>query len=117
MAAPTDLVIDQFATFRTSFRWQTKTTGQPVDLTGYEAAMQIRRTPDSDDYIVSLTSAENGGLAIDGEEGRVHIEIDAETTGEFVPGKYVFDLVLIDPLSKRKRLVEGSVRVDAGVTR
>lgn len=117
MAATSNLVIDQYATFRTSFTWRTKSTGQPVDLSGYTAAMQIRRTPESTATLVSLTSANGGGIVIDGPNGRVNIEISASTTGTFPAGKYVFDLVLTDTLSKKKRLVEGAVRVDAGVTR
>lgn len=116
MAAPADLVIDQFATFRTSFRWQTKSSGQPVDLTGYSAAMQIRTKPDATSALVSLSSPSNG-LTIEGTAGRVHIEIAASVTATLAPGRYVYDLVLTDLASKKKRLVEGVVRVDAGVTR
>ena len=116
MAASTDIVIDQFSTFRTAFRWETKSTGAAVNLTGYSAAMQIRRTPADATAVVSLHSA-GGGLTIDGPEGRVRIEISAAQTSSLAPGKYVYDLVLTDLSSKKKRLVEGTVRVDAGVTR
>ena len=117
MAASNDLVIDQYATFKTAFRWETKSTGQPVNLTGFSAAMQIRRTPADATALVSLTSAVNGGLVIEGTAGRVRIEIPASTTATLTPGRYVYDLVLTDLSSKKKRLVEGVVIVDAGVTR
>lgn len=117
MAASTDLVIDQFATFRSAFRWQTKSTGTPVNLTGYTAAMQIRRTHADATALVSLTSAANGGLTIEGTAGRVRIEIPAATTSTLAAGRYVYDLVLTDLASKKKRLVEGVAIVDAGVTR
>ena len=117
MAASTDLIIDQFATFRSAFRWETKGTGTPVNLTGYTAAMQIRRTHADSTALVSLTSATNGGLTIVPLEGRVTIEIPAATTSTLTAGKYVYDLVLTDPASKKKRLVEGVAIVDAGVTR
>jgi hypothetical protein len=117
MAASNDLVIDQYATFKTAFRWETKSSGQPVNLTGYTAAMQIRRTPADATALVSLTSAANGGLTIEGTAGRVRIEIPSTTTATLTPGRYVYDLVLTDLASKKKRLVEGVVIVDAGVTR
>ena len=117
MAASTDLVIDQFATFRSAFRWQTKSTGTPVNLTGYTAAMQIRRNHADSTALVSLTSAANGGLTIEGVDGRVRIEIPAATTSTLTAGRYVYDLVLTDLSSKKKRLVEGVAIVDAGVTR
>lgn len=115
MAASTDLVIDQFATFRSAFRWQTKSTGTPVNLTGYTAAMQIRRTHADATALVSLTNG--NGLTIEGTDGRVRIEIPASTTATLTPGRYVYDLVLTDLASKKKRLVEGVAIVDAGVTR
>lgn len=116
MAASTDLKIDQFATFTTAFKWQTKSSGQPVNLTGYTAAMQIRRTPDSATALVSISSPSNG-ITIDPLNGKVTIEIPYTTTSTLTPGKYVYDLVLTNTASKKKRLVEGVVVVDAGVTR
>ena len=117
MAASQDLVIDQYATFKTAFRWETKGTGLPVNLTGYSASMQIRRSHGDSSALVSLTSAANGGLTIEGTDGRVRIEIPASTTSTLVAGRYVYDLVLTDLSSKKKRLVEGVAIVDAGVTR
>jgi len=117
MAASTDLVIDQFSTFRTSFRWETKSTGAAVNLTGYSAAMQIRRTPADATALISLTTAAGGGLTIEGTAGRVRVEITPAKSSALAPGKYVYDLVLTDLQSKKKRLIEGVVRLDAGVTR
>lgn len=116
MAANNDIVIDQYATFRTAFKWQTKSSGAPVNLTGYTAAMQIRRTPADSTALVSLSSPSNG-ITIVPLDGRVEIEIAATTTATLVPGRYVYDLLLTNPSSKKKRLVEGIVVVDAGVTR
>lgn len=116
MAKAQDLVIDQFATFKTSFTWKTKTTNAPVNLTGYTAALQIRRTPADSTALVSLSSPSNG-LTIEGTAGRVNIEIAAAVTSTLTAGRYVYDLVLTDPQSKKKRLVEGVAIVDAGVTR
>ena len=116
MAATTDLKIDQYATFSTAFKWQTKSSGQPVNLTGYTAAMQIRRTPDSSTALVSLSSP-SAGITIDALNGRVTVEISAVQTAALTPGKYVYDLLLTNPASKKKRLIEGVVVVDAGVTR
>lgn len=116
MAASNELEIDQYATFQTSFTWKTKSTGLPVDLTGYTAALQIRRTPKDVDPVVSLTSPSNG-LVIDPLIGKVSVEISAAQTASMTPGKYVWDLVLTSAALKKKRLVEGTATVDVGVTR
>ena len=117
MAASQDLFIDQFATFKTAFRWETKGTGLPVNLTGYSASMQIRRSHADSSALVSLTSSVGGGLTIEGTAGRVRIEIPSSTTSTLAAGRYVYDLVLTDLSSKKKRLVKGVAIVDAGVTR
>lgn len=115
MAASNELIIDQYATFLTSFTWQTKSTGLPVNLTGYTAALQIRKTPKDAAALVSLTSS--SGLVIDAAAGKVSVEISAATTGALAPGKYVWDLVLTSAATKKKRLVGGIATVLVGVTR
>jgi len=49
----------------------------PVDLSTYEARMQIRATPSATSAILSLTSSPAAGLTIDGTAGVIEIEITA----------------------------------------
>jgi hypothetical protein len=116
MAASTQLNIDQYATFATSFTWQTKSNGLAVNLTGFTAALQIRRHPKDVDSIISLQSPSTG-ISIVPEIGKVFVEIPAEVTGALVPGKYVWDLVLTSAATKKRRLVGGIAVVKVGVTR
>jgi hypothetical protein len=115
MAASNELTIDQYATFLTSFTWQTKSTGLPVNLTGYSAQLQIRHTAKDAAAVISLT--DSSGLDIDEPAGKVSVEISAAATGALVPGKYVWDLVLTSSAAKKKRLVGGVATVVVGVTR
>ena len=60
-----ELVIEQGATFRRTFTWLTGTPSAPVNLTGYSARMQIRKTTASSTAYATLTSA-NGGIVLGG---------------------------------------------------
>jgi hypothetical protein len=114
MARAEELTVEQYATFKTSFVWKTKSTNEAVDLSSYTGALQIRRTPADAVALVSLTSG--NGIDIEGPLGRVNIEIAASVTSTLSPGRYVYDLVLTSG-DEKKRLVEGSIIVDPGVTR
>lgn len=116
MAATNELIIDQYATFLTSFTWQTKSTGLPVNLTGYTAALQIRHTAKDVASVISLSSP-TSGLVIDALTGKVNVEISSTATGALTPGKYVWDLVLTSASTTKKRLVGGIATVLVGVTR
>ena len=67
--------------------------GNPTDLTGYEAKMQVREsaTDESDAPLLEL-STDNGGIVIDYELGR--ISLHHASLGTSMSGFY--DLVLID---------------------
>ena len=66
-----------------------KLDGQPEDMTGYTAAMQIRKTMNGD-LITDVT------IDITPEQGLVQMVIDAETTAAIDPGAYVWDLKITD---------------------
>lgn len=115
MAASNELIIDQYATFLTSFTWQTKSSGLPVNLTGYSAELQIRHT--AKDAVAVISLSDEAGLVINELAGKVSVEISASATGALTPGKYVWDLVLTSAAAQKKRLVGGVATVVVGVTR
>lgn len=73
-AAKPNLSIEQGATFAQQLIWQ-QSDGEPVDLSGYAARMQIRPSVRSADVLLELNT-ENGGLALWGSDGSVTIAID-----------------------------------------
>lgn len=91
--------------------------GDAVDLTGYTAAMQIRKTPLSEDPpIVDLTT-ENGGISIDGENGIITIIISNSITASLdAPLKCKYDLFIISPASFKTRLIFGIANIEERVT-
>lgn len=104
MAQNVHLFIDIGATFKKSMIWQDK-DGNPINLTGFVGAMQIR-----DDYggalICGLTT-ENGCIILGGIIGSIDLLIPKDITKNFLPNKNIYDLVLKSPGNEVKRLIEG----------
>lgn len=110
-----DITIEQGATFEISVEWK-DSTGAAVNLTGYSAAMQIRRTYGAP-VLVSLTNAGGGGITIDAALGRLTIVIPRATTqGLPAPVQGVYDLELTTGTTTY-RLLEGAVLVTPEATR
>jgi len=64
-----------------------------IDLAGYAAKMQIRRTLQSSDVIKEL-STENGKIVITGNEGKIVLSLTSQdTTGITTNGIYDLDLI------------------------
>jgi len=120
MAVKVDLLIDKGATFEHSFKWFTVSAGvkTAVSLAGYTARMKIRvKKGDPDPPLAELTTG-NGGITLEpaAETGRIDLLIDAAVTDAYTWSTGVYDLELIAPDSKVRRLVQGRVAANDSVT-
>lgn len=88
----------------------------PVDLSGFTARMDIRRTVASDDAEVSLTT-ENGGIALDNALKTITITIEATATDDLDFASGVYDLEMVSGAGVVTMLLAGSVAVVSEVTR
>jgi hypothetical protein len=114
-AGKLDLFIDQGSTFSFNIKIQ-DSKKSVVDLTGYTARMQIRRTLLSQDFIIELTT-ENGRISIDAENGSITLTIDASDTAEFNFFTAVYDLEIESSGGIVTRIVQGKVTLSKEVTR
>ena len=81
-----------------------------VDLTGFTAQSQIRRTAAAyqfADIQVGFTNA---------SEGVVNISVASTITEKWRPGRYKWDLLLVRPSGFKLIAVEGQVLVRSGIT-
>ena len=114
-----DITCEQGATFSRVLTW-TDTGGSLVDLTGYSARMQVRKTAEESAIAVSLSSTGTStGIALGGVAGTITLLIPAASTAAIPARSYVYDLELVSgaPSSVVTRLVKGAFVVDAEVTR
>lgn len=104
--------------------------GNPVDLSGYSARMQIRPTIDSNTIYVTLSSSlqpDETGLNMSGSHGlkpptsgSIGVFISSCTSSLFEFGEAVYDLELsvpYDGCNYVTRLLQGPIRLSKEVTR
>lgn len=87
---------------------------QPVDVSAYRAAMQIRACVNSLDAIDTLTT-ENGRIEMN--NGFLVLNFPNKATETFDSGSFVYDLELISPPDFITKILSGTVRVLAEVTK
>lgn len=90
----------------------------PYDLSGYTARMQVRRTIDSTNFLLELTT-ENGGLTINpisGDINKIKIHVGANVTAS-VSTSGVYDLEIISNDNVVSRILQGAFNLSPEVTR
>jgi DUF4097 and DUF4098 domain-containing protein YvlB len=109
MALKANIQIDQGTTYSTNID-VTDDNGDPVDLTGYSGAAQLRKHYTS-------TNAHSFTVAIANASGVVTLSMTANVTANIAAGRYVYDCELTDGDGTVSRLIEGIVTVTPQVTR
>lgn len=107
----------QGATWHYELTWSTGDPSSPVDLTDYEARMQVREEIESTDTILDLTSLIGGAITLGGAAGTIDLDLSANATAEVTPGTHVYDLELESGAGVVTRLLQGNFVVSAEVTR
>jgi len=119
MITPKDipLTIYQGASYYREWEIRDK-DGNPLDMTGWSARMQIRKRVTSSDPMLDLTT-ENGRLFINVETEKTTYGIDLppEDTEPLTEREGVYDLELVDPSGGVVRVQGGKVTIDPEVTR
>jgi hypothetical protein len=118
-------VIEQGATTNLQINWN-DASGSAIDLSGYQARMQIRPQIESTDVYLSLSSSlesDGTGLNLSGsngitpvESGSIGIYISAYSSSLLDFGEAVYDLELVKGCEVT-RLLEGKVKLSKNVTR
>lgn len=109
-----NIVADQASTYQLAITWLDP-TGQPVNLDGYTAKMQVRLGYPEPSAVVTISS-DNGEITLGGSAGTINLEISAEKMAPLAARVYVYDLRL-DNGAVVTRLIEGTFTVQATVTR
>jgi hypothetical protein len=105
-----NVIINQGSDFNVKFDIESAATGDALNLVGYAASAQLRKTHSSSTAVSFAATVSNGLF------GEVRLSLEPSETSNIKPGRYVYDVTVTDP-SETVRLVEGSALVRAGVTR
>lgn len=118
VAAKRDLFIEQGATFTFVFRWMKQFELEepvPVDLTGYKARMQIRKSQGTPVFIEATT--ENSFITVeDALDGKVKLYLPALETDKLTTSPLVYDVEMVEPNGDVHRVLKGKVTVDPNIT-
>jgi len=114
-AATHDILVEQGATYTQNLVWKDGSAAA-IDLTGYTARMQFRRTKSATTALLSATT-ENGYITLGGTAGTIDIEIPDDITAALTVTRAVYDLELISSTGVVTRLIEGDVEISKEVTR
>lgn len=114
-AAVYNITIEQGATLRLSFIWK-DSDEDPINLTGYSARMQVRRTASSTDALLSLSS-DDGQITLGGEAGTIDVVGSADLTKNMKAKCGVYDIELESSGGVVTRLIQGDVTISPEVTR
>ena len=110
MATYSNLFIDKGSTFKFTIDLE-KNTGSALDLTGYTARGQLRKSYTS-------TTATDFTITIDVANTELDVSLTATQTNALKAGRYVYDIEIEDNGSPSEvtRVLEGQITVNARVT-
>ena len=93
--------------------------GNPIDLSGFSAEMDIRERLSSPVAALRLDTA-GGGIVLNAIPGGLYMRMTREQTaflGQVRKNRFVYDVLLIAPSGNAERIIEGSIIIDHAVTR
>ena len=105
-----NITIDTGAHFSRDF-YLDNIDGSSLDLTGYTAASQIRKHPDSVNATANFTVS-----FIDRTNGRIRVSLGRTTTAEIKPGRYMYDVMFTDDSGDKSIVIEGNVLASQDIT-
>ena len=118
-------IIEQGATTNFQINWNDE-SGSAIDLSGYQARMQIRQGVEASDVILSLSSSlksDNTGINLSGSNfitplasGSIGVYISAVSSSALDFGEAFYDLELVRG-NEVTRLLEGKIKLSKNVTK
>lgn len=114
MAVQKNFEVDQNTTFTFIVEYK-DSNGNPINLTGASAKLQVRDTKGGTKLAVSLTSP-SGGITIDAVNGKLTVKMTPTQTSKLFYPKSEYDLMLTDSNFNKTKLLEGFLTLSRSVT-
>ena len=108
MATKAHLVIDQGTTFSTDINL-TDQNGDPINLNGYTGNSLIKKWYTSSNSVPFQVS-------LNGNTGVITLSLDANTSANLYPGRYVYDVDVTATTGAVSRVIEGYITVTPAAT-
>ena len=112
MASYVELFIDQGTTFRNIINLTDDNSNVPINIYGYSVSSQIRRSYYSQNITANIICTTSNT-----SNGEITMSMSAANTSNIKAGRYVFDVVTVDPSQVKTRVLEGIITINPQVTR
>jgi nucleoside-triphosphatase THEP1 len=112
MAAYVELYMDQGSDFNSVIQLTDDLTNEDINVAGYIVTSQLRRS-----YYSANASASLVCSITDAASGEITLSLAAANTANLKPGRYLFDVKLVDEVGVTSRPVEGIIEVLPQVSR
>ena len=110
MAALSNIYIDQGSDFTTTISL-TDSNGDVLNLTGYTALAQVRKSHGSTTIAATFTTV------LTADAGQLALSLTDTVTAAMDSGRYVYDVLLTDGSGDKTRVLEGQAVLTPGVSR
>jgi hypothetical protein len=110
MATVSNLFVDAGTDYSTIIT-VAATNGQPLNLTGYSVASQMRKSYSSS-TVYNFTSS-----LYDAANGKVRLQLSNTQSSAIPAGRWLYDVEITSPSGTKTRVVEGIVTVTPEITR
>ena len=110
MAVYSNIIVDQGSDYSAVID-VTDSDGDNIDLTGYSAAGQVRKTYSSS-TAVDFTCT----VATPASSGKLNISLSNVQTNAMKAGRYVYDIEITSSGGTKTRVLEGQLEITPGVT-
>lgn len=108
-----DMVLYQGKTVAFSLTWG---GASPIDVTGYDARMQIRASKSSSSAIAEFTVA-NSRVSVGTTNGLISFSMTAADSAALSAGNYVYDIEVIDTSNAVLLAMSGACKIVGEVTK
>lgn len=115
MAGQKNWEVDQNTSFVFTVEYKDD-SGTPISLVGASAKMQVRDSKGGSKLAFTLSSAQNGGIVIDGPNGKLTVNMNPSQTNKLFYPKASYDIMLTDSNGIKTKLVEGFITLSRSVT-
>jgi hypothetical protein len=110
MATVSNLFVDAGTDYSTIIT-VAATNGQPLNLTGYSVASQMRKSYSSSTVYNFTTSLYNAA------QGKVRLQLSNTQSSAIPAGRWLYDVEITSPSGTKTRVIEGIVTVTPEITR
>lgn len=109
MATISNLYVDAGATY-SNIVTVTASNGQPLNLTGYTVASQMRKSYQSSTAYVFTASV------YDANNGKIRLQLTDVQSAAIPAGRWLYDVEITSPSGTKTRVVEGIITVNPQIT-